>query len=108
MDNARNQNINNQDDLQARIEDMAKRLRNLEDSKELLIRIDERMATLMEEIRRIKDAFVPKGEFEAFRDEILATMVTQAEFAPIQKTLYLIGTLVITGIVGGVLALILP
>lgn len=77
---------------------------------ELLIRLDERTASMNKEIADIK------ADMDKFKEQIrkdtdeerknLKGYVTKEEFAPIQRSIYGIATLIITTVVGTLLSLV--
>lgn len=68
-------------DLNRRMEEMTSRIQQLEANRELLIRIDERMNTLIDELRKIQGDNVSRKDFDDFR----ATVITIADFDPVRK-----------------------
>jgi hypothetical protein len=83
---------------------------SLKNIQELLIRLDERSASITKEISDLK------SDLEKLKDQIkedneearknLKNYVTKEEFAPIQRSIYGIATLIVTTVVGTLLSLI--
>lgn len=83
---------------------------NLKNIQELLIRLDERSASIKKEIADIQ------SDVEKLKDQIreqneedrknLKNYVTKEEFAPIQRSIYGIATLIVTTVVGTLLSIV--
>ena len=74
---------------------------SIEDDKILLIRLDERFRVLTEKLDELVEVI------EKTRDEFRKEYVTQQEFKPVKRVVYVSVGAMITGLVGGVIALLL-
>ena len=70
-------------------------------SDRLLARIDERTASILREVAQLR------ADLAAHEAEARTTYVTRAEFRPIRSVIYGLVGLTLTGVGGGVLALVL-
>lgn len=79
-------------------------------TNELLIRLDERAASIQKEIKAINDDINElKLQMKADRLEIRETLknyVTKDEFSPIQRAIYAVASLIIMTVLGTLLSLV--
>ncbi len=83
-------------------------------NRALLERLDERTASILEDLAEIKkelaNKYVSKDTFETIKDTVQnmpEVYVTKDEFAPVRKIVYGLVGLVLTGVVAAILALVI-
>ena len=79
-----------------------------QNTNELLIRLDERAVSIQREIKQLNDDISEiKNNIKENRAEYIKQFVTKEEFAPVQRSIYGIVSLILVTVIGTVLSLVI-